>query len=111
TMVDAPDQDWQDAAGVRQVDLEFGMAVEHPSEDEMRGCGRRVDGVAEKVVEIEHAEALAPDRLLGMQKDRQIEGLDLRQNGLKHRIVEIVAVDLGPHIDAAHARLLRDTME
>src|SRR5215831_5821338 len=63
-------------------------------------------GFAEKVVEIEDAEALAADRLQGMQKDRQIECLDPRQNGFKHRIVEIAAIDVGPQVDTAHARLL-----
>jgi hypothetical protein len=69
------------------------------------------NGVAEKVVEIENAEALATDRLQWMQKDRQIEGFNPRQNGLEHGIVEIVAVDFGDPVDAAHARLQGNAIE
>jgi hypothetical protein len=87
------------------------MAVEHPSKDEVRGGDRRVDGVAEKVVEIENAEALATDRLQWMQKDRQIEAFNPRQNGLEHGIVEIVAVDVGDPVDAAQARLPGNAIE
>jgi len=39
------------------------------------------NGVAEKVVEIENAEAFATDRLQWMQKDRQIEGFTRARMG------------------------------
>src|SRR5258708_11190337 len=38
-----------------------------------------------------------------MQKDREFEGLNARENWLEHRIVKIVTGNVGTEIDSAHA--------
>src|SRR5260370_5805827 len=38
-----------------------------------------------------------------MQKDREFEGLNARENWLEHRIVKIVPGNVGTEIDSAHA--------
>src|ERR1019366_617927 len=42
TVVETADEVWQHAAGVRECNLELGMAVQHSAEDEMTGSNRRI---------------------------------------------------------------------
>jgi hypothetical protein len=110
-VIDAPDQDRQRATRMRQVDVQVGVAVEHAAEDQVARGDRGVERIAEQIGEIEALHALATDGLQRMQEHRQAELLDPREDRLEGRIVEIAVVDVGAHVDAAHARQLAHPVE
>ena len=110
-VVDAADQDRQRAARMRQIDLQVGMAVEHPAEDQVAGGDRGVDRVAEQIAEVEALHALAADGLDRMQEHWQPELLDPGEDRFEQGVVEVAIVDVGAHVDAAHARHIAHAIE
>src|ERR687892_2886971 len=86
----------QEAAAVRQEDLEVGMALEHPCEDQAGGGDRGIERVADEVAEIIILQPVGRGRCGRVDEDQVAE---LRRGGpdrFRARIVESAA----PHVRA-----------
>src|SRR5258705_9946750 len=106
-MIETPNESWQDATGMRQRELKLRVAIQHSAKNQMASGNCCVQGKGNEIWEGVGLQALAAyGRCQRMQKNRQIKRLDARENGFEERIVEIAAVDISTHINAAHTREL-----
>src|ERR1700676_4073536 len=80
--VEAANQDGEGTTAVRQVHLEFRVAVKHASEDQVRGGDRGFEGITQQVPEVVRLCAIAAQRRQRMKEDGQLERLYARQHGL-----------------------------
>src|SRR6266576_6502110 len=103
-VVETANQNGERAATMRQVDLELRVPVKHAAEDQVAGGDCGLKRIAEQVREVVGLGAIAAKSRQWMQKNRQVERLDAREDRLKQRIVEVTPFDVGAQVDAAHTR-------
>ena len=93
------------AAAMHGEDLELGMALEHAVEDQVMQRDRRLERIADDVVEVEAREALALGEAVRMDHDQRAELLGLLPERRKGRIGQLLAGDVGQDLDALEAEL------
>src|SRR3990172_2328410 len=74
------------AAGVGETHLKLRQAVQHAAEHEVGGGHRRVERVAEQVMEVEGPEPLRADHRDRVQEHRQLQRLAALEEGEKRRV-------------------------
>src|SRR5262249_59625164 len=99
------------AAAVHGQDLEPGMAREHAVEDEIMQRERRLERIADHIVEIEPRQALCLGETVGMDHDERAELLGLLPERRERRIRQLAAADIGQDLGALEAKLLHAALE
>ena len=102
-VVDAPGIGRQIAAAMRQHDLQPGIILQHPAEDQVMHRHRRVERVADHVREIVIAEAARLGEPVRMHEDEQPQLLDARPDRAEALGRQILAGDMRHDLDAAKA--------
>src|SRR5260221_4176920 len=97
---------------MREDNQKIRMTVQHTAKNQMSGgnCGvkRKGNQIGQRV----GLQSLSAEvRRQRMKKDRETEDFDPRENGLEKGIVEIVAFNVGPHVNAAYSGQLAHTVE
>src|SRR5882762_1848480 len=110
-VVETANQNGERAATMRQVDLELRVPVKHAAEDQVAGGDRGIKRIAEQVREVVGLGAMAAKSRQRMQKDRQAERLDAREDRLKQGIVEVAPFDVSAQVNTAHAWQFARTIE
>src|SRR5262245_27968207 len=100
-MVHAPDQPREYAARMRQHHVEPGKRIQHAAENERSRGDARLERITEEVAEMVFTRAFAAGGRDRVQKYRQPEGLALRVNRKELLLVEVLAVHVSGHVDAA----------
>jgi hypothetical protein len=95
----------QGAAGVGEADPERRDAIEDAAVDQPRRRHRRVEGVAEEVVQVVGAEALAADDVDRVEEHRDAERRHRLEEGEVRRIVELPPSHVGAEVHAPAAAL------
>src|SRR6267378_299298 len=110
-VVETANQNGERAATMRQVDLKLRVPVKHAAEDQVAGGDRGIKRIAEQVREVVGLGAVTALRRQWMQKNRQVERLDAREDRLKQGVVEVAPFDVGAQVDTAHAWQFARTIE
>src|SRR6267142_4428439 len=110
-VVETSNQDGERAATMGEIDLELRMAVKHAAKDQVGSGDRGIKRIAEQVREVVGLGAIAAKSRQWVQKTRQVESLDAREDRLKQRIVEVAPFDVGAQVDTAHAWQFARTIE
>jgi hypothetical protein len=88
-----------------QTDAQGGDAVEHPAKDQSRRRHGGVEGIAQQVVQVVRAQAVAADDVDGVEEDRDAERPDPLEDRQERGIVQVPAAHVGAEVDAATAQL------
>ncbi len=108
-MVEATGVGAQSTAAMRQHQFEARHAVQAAAEDEMAQGHRRLQRIADHVVEVKVSQALALCESGRMQKDDRAQFFCRRKYGLEPGIGQLRAFHVGRDLDAAHAEFLHAT--
>src|SRR6267378_1615132 len=101
-MIETANQNGERAATMRQDDLELRVPVKHAAEDQVASGDCGVKWIAKQVREVIGLGAVTAQCRQWMQKNRQVERLDAREDRLKQGIVEVAPFDVGAQVDTAH---------
>ena len=104
-MVEAARVGTQVTAGVRQADLQARQLVEHAVEYQVTHSRRRVERVADEVVEIVGGEALGVSETHGMQEHHRVGLLHAPVQRVELLVRQLLTQDVGAELDALEAIL------
>ena len=110
-MVDASRIGAEIAAAVCGENTEPGMTFEHAVKDQVVQRHRRVERIADHVVEVKARETLRLGEAGRMDEHQRVELLGLLPERREGRIGQFLAVDVGENLDALDAELLHAALE
>src|SRR5580698_8249242 len=93
------------AATVYGKNLEFGVALQDAIEDQVVQSQRRLERIADNIVEIEPLKTFRVGEAIGMQHHQHAEFFRLFPEWRKGRIRQLLAGDIGDHLKAGKAQL------
>ena len=99
------------ATRVRQQDLQIREGVEHAPKNQAGRADRRFMRVTNEIGEMILAHSLLAARRHGMQAERQLQGSQALVDRPEGAVVEIHAIDVQGHVDAAHAGQARGAFQ
>ncbi len=101
----------QEAAAMRDADLQLRMRVEHAPEDEVADGHGRIERIADHVAEIVLREPAAIGEAVGVQEDQDTEFFGLGEDRPEPLLGKIGAGDVGAELDAAQAERLHRALQ
>ena len=110
-VVDAARIGRQKPAAMRDDELQVGIIGEHAAKDQMMQSHRRIERVADHVVEVMVGEAPRFGKPVGMHEDDEAQLLAAREDLAKALGRQIVAGDMGHDLDAAEAQRFVQSVE
>ena len=93
------------AAAVHGEDLQVRVALQHAVEDQVVQRNRRLQRIADDVVEVEARQALGVREAVGVDDDQRAQLLGLLPERREGRVGQLAAVDVGQHLHALEAEL------